>query len=180
MKEHLIGQKNRKTYFIKKAMEAYCDALYQDAQCLDIRKKILSNRALINLWLKNYGKVIEDCFNAISIDKNFISPYIRACEALNGLEKFDKCVKIANKGLTVEPKNKILKDLKKEAEAGLKRLDEIHKKKQEKVNQKKTLIEEKCSEKGIVLGKASSFPLPNVYSVRKISFNYFIERNEGY
>ena len=133
MKEHLIGKKEKKTYFIKKAMEAYIDALYQEAQCLDLRKKILCNRALINLWLKNYGKVIEDCIKAISIDKTFLRPYVRACEALLALKKYEKCIKMADKGLLVEKGNKILKDLKKQAEKELEIHNKILKKKEEAV-----------------------------------------------
>ena len=52
MQEKLLnlpkGQEKPK-FFIKKAMEAYCDALAQDAALPEIRKKVLSNRALINL-----------------------------------------------------------------------------------------------------------------------------------
>lgn len=69
MKRNLLGKKERPIFFIKKAMDSYCDALYQKATCLEMRKKILSNRALINMWLKNYGKVVEDCVNSISIDQ---------------------------------------------------------------------------------------------------------------
>lgn len=72
-------------FFIKKAMDAYCDALAQEAAHPDIRKRVLSNRALINMWLKNYGKVVEDCLNSISLDKSFISPYVRGAEALVAL-----------------------------------------------------------------------------------------------
>jgi hypothetical protein len=66
----------------------------------EIRKKILSNRALINLWLKNYGKVVEDCLNSISLDKTFMSPYVRATEALVGLGKWDRAIKMAEKGIS--------------------------------------------------------------------------------
>lgn len=88
MQEKLLnlpkGQE-RPIFFIKKAMDAYCDALAQEAAHPDIRKRVLSNRALINLWLKNYGKVVEDCLNSISLDKSFISPYVRGAEALVAL-----------------------------------------------------------------------------------------------
>lgn len=176
MKEHLIGKKDRKTYFIKKAMDCYCEALHQEAKCFEMRKKVLCNRALINLWLKNYGKVVDDCLNAISIDKEYLRPYVRACEALLALKKFEKCIQMTKKGLLVEKKNKILLDLKKEAEKGLKQKNKILKKKEDIVNKKKNLIQQKCEEKGVVLGNLSSFPLPSVYSVNINFFNFFREK----
>lgn len=165
MKQHLIGKKDRKTYHIKKAMEAYCEALFQNAKCLDIRKKLLSNRALINLWLKNYGKVVEDCLKAIAIDPDFLRPYVRVCEALLNLEKYEKCIIMADKGLLKDGKNKILKELKADAQKELGKQQEILKKKAQKIEKKQTLVQSTCESKGIVLGKPSSFPLPSVYSV---------------
>jgi tetratricopeptide (TPR) repeat protein len=165
MKEHLLGKKKRPIYFIKKAMDLYCDALVQEAKCLELRKKIHCNRALINLWLKNYGKVVEDCLKAISIDPKYIRPYVRACEAMNSLEKFNKSLKMCAKGLEIEPKNKVLLELKSEAEAGLKVQLEIERKKNQKNLKKRSVIEESCISKGIVLGNLSSFKLPEVYTV---------------
>jgi len=108
MKEKLLNLpkgEERPIFFIKKAMDTYCDALAQSANMPEIRKKLLSNRALINLWLKNYGKVVEDCLNSISIDKTFISPYVRAVEALVGLGKWERAIQIADKGLGQEETN---------------------------------------------------------------------------
>lgn len=134
MKDHLIGKKDKPVYFIKKAMDSYCDALCQEAQCLEIRKKLLSNRALINLWLKNYGKVVEDCVNSINIDKMFISPYVRGTEALVKLEKYDKAVQLAQRGLTVQKGHKVLSELLEEAEKFYKVETDKNTKKQKEEN----------------------------------------------
>lgn len=143
MQEKLLnvpkGQ-DKPIFFIKKAMEAYCDALDQEAALPEIRKKVLSNRALINMWLKNYGKVVEDCLNSISLDKSFISPYVRCTEALVALQKWEKAIQLAEKGILQEKENfgkleenaskafdmkvgkcKVFQQLKLEAEEGLKK-----------------------------------------------------------
>lgn len=164
-------------------MDAYCDALDQDAALPEIRKKVLSNRALINLWLKNYGKVVEDCLNSISLDKTFISPYVRAVEALVALQKWEKAMQLADRGIAQEKENfisseensgkvfsmkvgkcKVFQDLKSEAEEGLKkqRRKEDLKAKQEAL--KNSEIALACKEKGVVLGHVSNFPLPDIYS----------------
>lgn len=185
MKEKLLGLpkgQERPVFFIKKAMDCYCDALLQEAKMPELRKKILSNRALINLWLKNYGKVVEDCINAISLDKTFMSPYVRAIEALTGLGKWERAIKMADKGIeqerenfenagtkgTFDPKKtgkcKIFIDLKKEAKKGLdkQKSKDAHKAKLEAA--KNTKVALSCNEKGIVLGQMSNFPLPDIYS----------------
>lgn len=165
-------------------MDCYCDALNQNAQMPELRKKLLSNRALINLWLKNYGKVVEDCLNSISIDKAFISPYVRAVEALVGLGKWDKAIKLADKGIAQEEENfngsqgqkkgkfnpqkygkcPILQELKKEAQVGLKKQKAKEEVKEKKKAAKNTRVALTCTEKGVVLGKMSNFPLPDIYS----------------
>jgi len=167
MKEKLIGQQDRPIYFIKKAMDSYCDALAQEAQCLDLRKKILSNRALINLWLKNYGKVVEDCIDAISIDPTFISPYVRGTEALVKLEKYDKAIQLAGKGLSQDSKNKVLLELKGEAESKFDASSMIELNKQKALKKKKNEIIQTCLQKGVYIGALSDFVIPEVY-VREI------------
>ena len=143
----------------------------------------MSNRALINLWLKNYGKVIEDCLNSISIDSNFISPYVRCTEALIALRKWEKAIQMIDKAIAIEEINfnnentntglkftdkygkcQILLGMKKEAE---KALAIVKKKEQEKAKieaEKNTEVALTCIKKGVVLGRMSSFALPDIYS----------------
>ena len=168
MKEKLLGKKKRPIFFIKKAMDIYIDALSQEAQCLELRKKILCNRALINLWLKNFGKVVEDCMKAITIDKDYVRPYARAAEAFNSLEQFSRGIKICQRGLEVDSKNKILKELLKEAKTGFNKQQEIKNKKKAQEKLKKSEVYQACIKKSIVLGKLSDFPLPEAYPVSLI------------
>jgi len=66
--------------------------------------------------LKNYGRVIEDCLEAIKCDEKFVKPYFRACQAYQALEKYDSCIETANSGLAFNPKNKDLETIKSSAE----------------------------------------------------------------
>lgn len=170
-------------FFIKKAMEAYCDGIDQNAPYPEVRKKLLSNRALINLWLKNYGKVVEDCLNSISLDKTFISPYVRCTEALVHLQKWEKAIQLAEKGINQEKENfenlienhsknfdmkvgkcKVFQDLKTEAQLGLTRQMTKENEKAKALELKNSQIAVTCAQKGIVLGHMSSFALPDIYS----------------
>ena len=164
MKKKLLGQPDKKRFFIKKCMEIYTDALIQNAQCFETRAKILSNRALLQMYLKNYRKAVEDCLEAIKLDPKFIRPYCRACECLLNLGMYEKCLKLADKGLAVDYM-KEMKDIRDEA---LKKLEEETaktKEKQTKAKEENTKLVEKCRELGVVLGAVSDYPLPQVYNV---------------
>jgi tetratricopeptide (TPR) repeat protein len=163
-------------------MEAYCDALHQPCQMPEIRKKILSNRALINSWLKNHGKVVEDCLNAISLDKTFMRPYLRAIEALINLSKWRKALKMIDRAEQQEEENfaeaskgkklkkttwgnfKELAKMRTSANTGLKKIQAKEKAKAAKLAAKTSRVALKCVEKGVVLGEMSNFALPDIYT----------------
>lgn len=164
MKKKLLGQSDKKRFFIKKCMEIYTDALIQSAQCFETRAKILSNRALLQMYLKNYRKAVEDCLEAIKLDPKFIRPYCRACECLLNLGMFEKCLKLADKGLSVDYM-KEMKDIRDEALRKLEAENAKSKEKQIKAKEENWKLIDKCRELGIVLGNASDYPLPQVYNV---------------
>lgn len=164
MKEKLIGQSDKKKFFVKKCLAVYADALAQEAQCIETRSKILCNRALIHLWTKNYRKCVEDCLEAMKLQPNYVRPYARAAEALLGLENYEKCIQMADKGLHIE----FIKELKDIREEAMKKYDEQQQKLKEKQSRKKeadTEIVSKCIENKIILGNVSDFPLPQIYNV---------------
>ena len=164
MKKKLLGQPDKKRFFIKKCMEIYTDALIQNAQCYETRAKILSNRALLQMYLKNYRKAVEDCLEAIKLDPKFIRPYCRACECLLNLGMFEKCLKLADKGLAVEYM-KEMKDIRDEALRKFEEETAKSKEKQIKVKEESCKLVEKCRELSVVLGNVSDYPLPQVYNV---------------
>lgn len=164
MKDKLIGQSDKKRFFLTKCLAVYSDALAQEAQCIETRSKILSNRALIHMWNKNYGKCVEDCLEAMKLSPNFVRPYARAAEALLALQMFEKCIKMADKGLSLE----FIKELKDVREEAIKKYDAEQEKLKEKQTKKKeadTFLISKCSENKIILGNPSDFPLPQIYNV---------------
>lgn len=164
MKEKLIGQADKKRFFLKKCLAVYADALAQEAQCFETRAKILSNRALLHLWVKNYRRCVEDCLEAMQLDPKFIRPYARAAEALLGSGNYEKCIQIADKGLQVE----FLKELKDIRDEAIKKYDVEQLKLKAKQSKKKEADYElitKCVENKIILGNPSDFPLPQIYNV---------------
>lgn len=163
MKDKLLGQKDKKKFFIRKCLQIYSDALCQAAQCFELRAKILTNRALLHMWLKNYGKGIQDCLEAIKLDPKFIRAYARCCECLLNLGMYEKCLKMADKGLSIE----FQKEMKEIRDDAVKRLTEENAKKAERQTKKKeedTKLLDMCKERGIVLGNLSDYPLPTVYN----------------
>lgn len=167
MKEKLLGQSEKHRFFVKKCLAVYSDALAQEAQCIETRAKILSNRALVHLWVKNYGKCIEDCLQAIQLDTKFTRPYARAAEAMLGLGLYEKAIRMADEGLKLEF-IKELKDIRDEAIQKHDKETEILKSKQIKKKDADYQIITACAKNGILLGGPSDFPLPQVYNVEKI------------
>lgn len=164
MKDKLLGKADKKRFFIKKVMSIYSDALAQEAQCFQTRAKILSNRALLHMWLKNYGRAIEDSLEAIKLDPKFVKPYVRTCESLLKLHKYEKCIKLADKGLAVE----FIKELKDIRDDAIKLHEQENAKLQEKFSQKKEADQKLlklCEDNKLVLGGPSDYPLPQVYNV---------------
>lgn len=164
MKEKLVGQGDKKKFFLTKCMNVYADALSQEAQCIQTRARILSNRALLHLWAKNYRKCVEDCLEAMKLDPTFVRPYARAAEALLGVGNYEKCIQMADKGLHIE----FIKELKDVREEAMKKYDEEQEKLKVKQTKKKEANQEiisKCIENKIILGNPSDFPLPQIYNV---------------
>lgn len=56
--------------------------------------KLHSNRAMINLKYKNYGKVIEDCKISLIHDPKNVKTYYRIAKAYIGLKKYQECLDI--------------------------------------------------------------------------------------
>lgn len=169
MKEKLLGKEVKERFHLKKVYEIYTDALAQTAQCYPTRAKILSNRALLQMWVRNYGKAVEDCLNAIALDEKFMRPYCRACESLLKLHMYEKAIKLADRGLKIE----FIKELKELRDEAVKQHSSEVKKRQSKEKQKSVedmRVVDKCREWGLVLGELSDYPLPQVYS-RKLVFD---------
>lgn len=164
MKDKLIGQSDKKRFFLNKCLAVYSDALAQEAQCFETRAKILSNRALVHLWVRNYRKCIEDCLQAIQLDPKFVRPYARASEALLCLGMHEKCIQMADKGLKIE----FIKELKDIREEAIKKhtaeLEKLKEKQQKKKENNEELITA-CSKAGFILGNPSDYPLPQIYNV---------------
>lgn len=164
MREKLLNCPDKKKFFIKKCMEIYSDALAQTAQCFEIRAKILSNRALLHMWMKNYRKAIEDSLEAIKYDSKLMKPYCRASESLLKLGMYEKCIKLADRGLKVD----FLKELQELREEAYAKLTKENEEKQQKAQVKKgenDKLYQLCKENKLVLGHLSDYPLPQVYNV---------------
>lgn len=72
---------------------------------------VYSNRALIQHKLKNNEEAIKDCLKGIEIQPTFVKFYIRLAMIYSEKDK-SKAIEYCEKGLSYEPDNTILKDLK--------------------------------------------------------------------
>lgn len=84
---------------MKEAYAKYTEGI--KVKCSDnaINAKLHCNRAAINLKLRNFAKVIEDCKMCLQYDPNYIKGYFRQAKALIGLRKYKEALQV------LEPRN---------------------------------------------------------------------------
>lgn len=73
---------------MKEAYERYTQAIKIQCPSPAINAKLHANRAQLNLKLKNYGKVIDDCKKCLEFDPNYVKGYFRYAKALITLQKY--------------------------------------------------------------------------------------------
>ena len=142
------------------AIDLYTQALAAKSDRPEQNAVILSNRAAVQLLKKNYGKVIEDCMEAIKLDPTNGKAHYRAAKAANALKKWDKAVEMCEAGLKLDEGNKeMLKELD-AAKAGIKKKeDEVRAQKAAEAKKlleegsKKRAIRKACEERGLVMGE---------------------------
>mmetsp|Transcript_37270 Transcript_37270/g.72723 ORF Transcript_37270/g.72723 Transcript_37270/m.72723 type:complete len:437 (+) Transcript_37270:139-1449(+) len=152
---------------LKRGPKYYSDAIDLYTQALDCKSDqpeqnaiILSNRAAVQLLKKNWGKVIEDCSEAIKLDASNSKAYYRASKAANALSKWDKAVDFCERGLKIDADNKEMAKELATARAGIKKKeDELKAKKAAEAKKllqessKKRFLRKACDERGIVMGE---------------------------
>ena len=135
--------KTKGNHFLKRGPRYYKEAIKHYTEAIqaggkdDAKNAIYySNRAAVELLRKNYGKVVEDCTKAMTLNPSHIKAYFRCARAQAALHKWQLCVDVCEAGLKVEASNKeILKELE-NARAKLEaRRQEAKKKEAEKAKQ---------------------------------------------
>jgi small subunit ribosomal protein S7e len=81
---------------MKEAYAKYTAAINLNCNDNTLNSKIHCNRAAINLKLKNYGKVVEDCKKSLSYDPKYAKAYYRLAKAYIGLRKYSECIELLN------------------------------------------------------------------------------------
>ena len=155
-------------FYIRRILEKYTDCVLLEPEDKNLKAKILSNRALINSDLKNWGRVIEDCIEAIKSDPEFVKPYFRQGNALYKLGRYAEAIPLLEKGLSFGPNVESSEILKKSI-AEKAKLSVKEREKEERRLLLQTTQFKHLSNKSIVLGKKTNFPIPDIYS-KEIKF----------
>jgi len=106
----------RGKYYYREAIDLYTQGIDQNAPEKQINSILYSNRAQINLFLENYGKVISDSKKSIIYDTNNIKSYYRGAKAANILNKAEEALIFCLEGLKIDTNNKELQTEKLKAE----------------------------------------------------------------
>ncbi|KAL1310967.1 hypothetical protein AAFC00_001187 [Neodothiora populina] len=83
----------------------------------EIEEACLTNRALCNLELKNYGSCNRDCAASLRLNPKNIKAYYRSSAACLALDKIPEALDSSTMGLSIDPTNAPLLSLKTRIEA---------------------------------------------------------------
>jgi len=146
--------KHRKgKFYIAEALKAYDEGIEQNCNDDELNAKLHCNRALVNIKLRNYRSVIEDCDIAIKLNPSFVKAYYRKAFANYRLEKFEECTRICDQGIQLSPTTEDLLTLRKLAIDKISKIEEKKKKELEEKAKENKALHRSCKLKGIVLGQ---------------------------
>jgi tetratricopeptide (TPR) repeat protein len=91
------------------ALEFYSKGLAIKANDVKLNAILHVNRAAVNLELKNYRAVLNDCAEALKLEPENVKAFYRAAKACLALGKLEEALDAADCGLKIDPKNQGLK-----------------------------------------------------------------------
>eukprot|EP00092_Neocalanus_flemingeri_P010374 GFUD01011181.1.p1 GENE.GFUD01011181.1~~GFUD01011181.1.p1 ORF type:complete len:971 (+),score=255.23 GFUD01011181.1:112-2913(+) len=101
------------------AFKLYTEALEIDKFNIVTNAKLYFNRALVYVKLGKLSEAIEDCTQAIHLDKTYHKPYLRRANAYMEIESFDQAVKDFEQLVKMDIMNSEYKELLLEAKEKL-------------------------------------------------------------
>ncbi|KAI9501675.1 HSP70/90 co-chaperone [Coemansia spiralis] len=131
------------------AVSYYTNALEYDHDSRSLQVLLLTNRAAANLELQNYGKVLSDCAEALRLKPKTPKALYRSAKACIALDKFDEADECCKWGLGLDPENKELLNVQKQAIEARKGHDRKTKAREERERQKTEQRDRLCKAIGI-------------------------------
>ncbi|BES95237.1 Myosin-Hypothetical protein striated muscle assembly central [Nesidiocoris tenuis] len=105
------GNKAFKNGLWEDALRYYLSALNLTSEYSNDRAIILKNRAAVNLKLKDYKRVVEDCDKALDIVPEDPKALFRRCQALESLERYEEAYRDAKLIFKLDPTNKAVQEI---------------------------------------------------------------------
>ncbi|KAJ3289933.1 hypothetical protein HK104_007120 [Borealophlyctis nickersoniae] len=136
----------------KDALEYYTKGLQAKSNDKKLNSVLYCNRAAVNLELKNYRRVLNDCAEALRCDIKNIKAYFRSAKALYALERMEEALDCCDLGLKVDPKNKALQGEREKIVKRKQALEELalrRRLKEEKKREEEEKLEQAIKARGI-------------------------------
>ncbi|KAL2608295.1 hypothetical protein R1flu_026868 [Riccia fluitans] len=107
-------KKGKKHY--NDAIDCYTRAIKTNMKDAGMNSVLYGNRAQVNLLLGNYRRAVDDADEAIKLNPSNVKAYYRGAKAALALKLWPKVAELSSEGLKLEPANKELQDMGKQAE----------------------------------------------------------------
>lgn len=79
---------------MKDAYAKYTTAINLKCKNKELNAKLHCNRASINMKVKNFGKVIDDCKISLSYDPKYIKAFYRLGKSYIAVKRYNECVEL--------------------------------------------------------------------------------------
>ncbi|CAM9473417.1 unnamed protein product [Ectocarpus sp. 8 AP-2014] len=153
------GKKN--AMYFRHAQQAYTEGLRnvrlgeETPELTAMVVALLSNRAMANLALKNYGSCRKDCDEALALSPGHVKCLYRKAKAELMLRRHGEALAVCEEGLKIDPSNTELLKIKKECERALKAAEDatvaLNREKEERLERLAAVWDE-CEAAGVKLG----------------------------
>ncbi|KAF7317097.1 hypothetical protein HMN09_00444400 [Mycena chlorophos] len=107
--EYFKGKRHRE------ALGFYTQGIDAKPTDVALREALLCNRAACNLELKNYGTVLRDCSQALSLNPRSSKAFYRSASALLSLDRVDEALDCCDRCLQFDGDNKGVQGVRKRA-----------------------------------------------------------------
>ncbi|CAM9487541.1 unnamed protein product [Ectocarpus fasciculatus] len=153
------GKKN--AMYFRHAQQAYTEGLRnvrlgeETPELTAMVVALLSNRAMANLALKNYGSCRKDCDEALALSPGHVKCLYRKAKAELMLRRHGEALAVCEEGLKIDPSNTELLKIKKECGRALKAAEDaaaaLNREKEERLERLAAVWDE-CESAGVKLG----------------------------
>ncbi|KAG7096674.1 hypothetical protein E1B28_004088 [Marasmius oreades] len=157
--EYFKGKKYRE------ALSFYKQGIEAKPTDIVLKEKLLCNMAACNLALHNYGSVLRDCANALTVNPRSLKAHYRSAQALLELERLEEAIDCCKRSLAIR-EEKEMRALLEKAEKNKSEKERKEKEKNERIRKERLIkfgLKQSLQKRNILVNSQPNAPPPDNY-----------------